>query len=263
MARHEEKRFFELKTIFDVIANLQPDIPDVWIFQGWNMSYNIAHNMETREGKWKWVRSGLKYIERGTHKNPTNGEIRAALGHIYRHKFSHKVFPFKRIQYYREQLAKEGLDNFDEAVRWYREALKLGLKITTEAVIERCIAHTYHQAAQVAQKEKRWHHAARRFTQCLAEWRSYREHYPDDAGHFFLGNYSIVGSGLGQLYCAAGKEAKAAGRGAESRRLYRLAADSYRQVIETTHLPLLPHHMRLFKTAVSEAGILSDPNPGG
>jgi len=28
-------------------------------------------------------------------------------------------------------------------------------------------------------------------------------------------------------------------------------------------LPLLPHHMRLFKTAVSEAGILSDPNPGG
>lgn len=258
IARHEEKRYFELKTIFDMIANLQPNIPDVWIFQGWNMAYNIAHNMETKEGKWKWVRAGLAYMTRGAGKNPTNGEIRAALGHMYRHKFSEKVFPLPRVQYYRKQLAKDGLDNFQEAVKWYREAIERGLKITTKSVIARCVAHTYHQAAQFAMKEKRWEDAVNYFGVSLKEWKAYPSTYQE--GHkLYLSNCSNVASSLGKLHAELALRAKAQGRGGEALVHFRKAAASYRVVIDDLCLPLLPHHAKISRMAQKEAGILTKP----
>lgn len=258
MARHEEQRYFELKTIFDMIANLQPNIPDVWIFQGWNMSYNIAHNMATREGKWKWVRAGLDYMAKGAGKNPANGEIRAAIGHIYRHKFSEKVFPLARVQYYREQLAKDGLDNFQEAVKWYRDALECGLTITTRSVIARCVAHTYHQAAQFAAKEGRWDDAIANLEMSLKEWRAYPDHY-EEGSKLYLSNCSIIASALGRTHFGLAQRAKADARVDEALMHLKKAIASYRVVTDDLCLALLPHHAKTFRMAQKEAGILAKP----
>ncbi len=46
IVRHEEKKYYELLTINNLISKLQPNFPAVWIFQAWNMAYNIAHEWD-------------------------------------------------------------------------------------------------------------------------------------------------------------------------------------------------------------------------
>lgn len=259
MARHDEKRFFELKTIFDLIANLQPNIPDVWIFQGWNMAYNIAHNMQTKEGKWKWVKAGLEYMERGVPKNPTSGEIPAYLGHMYRHKFNPDVFPLARVQYYRKQLAKQGTDNFEQAIKFYREAIAAGLRVTTESVVARAIAHTHRQAAWLAKKEGRWDDVISNLEKSFAEWKAYAKEYGSDK--LWHSNIANVALELGRTYFEIAGAAEADGHPDRAAECFRKAAQRYRFVVERLGVTLYPSQTKQLKFALKKVGKAQTPPP--
>jgi len=259
LARHQEKRFFELKTIFDLIANLQPNIPDVWIFQGWNMSYNIAHNMQTKEGKWKWVKAGLDYMEQGIPKNPTSGEIPAYLGHLYRHKFNPDVFPLARVQYYRKQLAKQGVNNFDLAIKFYRKALETGLKIMTEGVVARSIAHTYRQAAWLAKQEGRWDDVISNLEKSLSEWKAYPDTYGADK--LWRSNTANVALELARTHFERAGAAEADHRLDRAAANYRKAAELYRFVVERLGVTLYPSQTKQLETALRKTGKTQTPAP--
>ena len=259
MARHDEKRFFELKTIFDLIANLQPNIPDVWIFQGWNMAYNIAHNMQTKEGKWKWVKAGLAYMERGMPKNPASGEIAAYLGHMYRHKFNTVVFPLARVQYYRAQLAKQGLDNFEQAIKCYRKAIGTGLRVTNESVIARAIAHTYRQAAQLAKKEGRQDDAISSLEEALGEWEAYAKVYETDS--LWRSNTANVALELAKTHFDIASAAEADGHSAPATDHFRKAVQRYRFVVGRLGAKLYPYQAEHLKIALKKIAAAATPTP--
>src|SRR3989338_8318659 len=80
IARHEEKKYYELLTINNLIAKLQPDFPAVWIFQAWNMAKNHAPRREGRTKKRKMNRSGIKLWKKRTGKNPVSGDLFFELG---------------------------------------------------------------------------------------------------------------------------------------------------------------------------------------
>src|SRR3972149_5341124 len=75
VTRHEEKKYYELLTINNLIAKLQPNFPAVWIFQAWNMAYNIAHEWDSPQNKWKWVSAGLLFARKGALKKPGRGDL--------------------------------------------------------------------------------------------------------------------------------------------------------------------------------------------
>ncbi len=58
----EEGKYFELVQLSDWICLLEPDIPEVWVFNAWNLSYNISVEFPTPEEKWNWVYQGIKLL---------------------------------------------------------------------------------------------------------------------------------------------------------------------------------------------------------
>ncbi|MBI4221302.1 MAG: hypothetical protein HY607_01280 [Planctomycetes bacterium] len=179
IARHEEKKYYELLTINNLIAKLQPNFPAVWIFQAWNMAYNIAHEWDAARNKWKWVHMGLTFAKKGTVKNPTSGDLFFELGHMYLHLFDQRFF--KYAEYYREQLKQEdGEDNYEASLYWLRRALLHDPKLHNVLAIERTICHALWHASLCAEKEGDIDKALQYAESALNEWKTYRANHPDD-----------------------------------------------------------------------------------
>jgi len=179
IARHEEKKYYELLTINNLIAKLQPDFPAVWIFQAWNMAYNIAHEWDAAQNKWKWIHTGLNFAKKGTVKNPASGDLFFELGYMYLHLFDQRVF--KYAAYYREQLKQEdGEDNYEASLYWLRRALLHDPKLHNVLAIERTICHVLWHASLCAEREGNIDKAFQYAGLALNEWRTYRTNHPED-----------------------------------------------------------------------------------
>lgn len=179
IARHLERKYYESMAINNLIARLQPDFPGVWIFQAWNMAYNIAHEWESPETKWKWVKGGIEFAKNGAAKNPSNGDIAFELGHMYLNLFDARYFKYGA--YYRQRLKEErNEDNYDESVAWFRRSVLYGSKIFNPLIMERMVCHALWQASLQAEREGRLDDALEYVSQSIDEWKVYKKKYPDD-----------------------------------------------------------------------------------
>lgn len=179
IVRNEEKKYYELLTINNLIAKLQPNFPAVWIFQAWNMAYNIAHEWDAPQNKWKWIRTGLNFAKKGASKNPKNGDLFFELGYMYLHLFDQRFF--KHAAYYREQLWKEdGEDNYEASLYWLRKSLLHDPKLHNVLAIERTVCHVLWHAALGAEKEGDLDKALKYTNLAMNEWDTYRTNHPED-----------------------------------------------------------------------------------
>ncbi|GAB61710.1 MAG: hypothetical protein DWB56_00565 [Candidatus Jettenia sp.] len=180
IARHEEKKYYELLTINNLISKLQPNFPAVWIFQAWNMAYNIAHEWDAPQNKWKWIHAGLDFAKRGAVKNPKSGDLFFELGYMYLHLFDQRFFTY--AAYYREQLKKEdGEDNYESSLYWLRRSLLNTPKLYNILAIERTICHALGYASACAEKEGNFDKALQYTESAIREWNTYRINHPEDA----------------------------------------------------------------------------------
>lgn len=179
IARHEEKKYYELLTINNLISKLQPDFPAVWIFQAWNMAYNIAHEWDAPQNKWKWIHAGLQYAKKGAVKNPKSGDLFFELGHMYLHLFDRRFF--KYADYYRDQLKKEdGEDNYEASLYWLRRSVVNNPKSYNGLAIERTICHALEYASMCAEKEGDIDKGLMYVELAIREWEVYHKNHPGD-----------------------------------------------------------------------------------
>jgi hypothetical protein len=83
----EQGRFLELIQIADWITALEPEFPQVWALQAWNMAYNISILMPDDENRWQWVRNGLQLLrDRAIPATGTAPAICLELGQLFLHK---------------------------------------------------------------------------------------------------------------------------------------------------------------------------------
>ncbi len=105
----QEGQYFDALHLSRLICALQPNIPDVWIFQAWNMAYNISHAMSTPQERWNWVQAGYRLLrDEGIPKNPKTLELYRWLGHIFQHKIGGITDDFHR--FYKQKLAFEMME---------------------------------------------------------------------------------------------------------------------------------------------------------
>ena len=181
IARHEEKKFYELLAINNMIAKLQPHFPAVWIFQAWNMCYNIAFEWESPENKWRWVKAGLDFAEKGAVRNPTNGDLLFEIGYIYFHKFDSKSF--KYADYYRERLEEEtGKNSYRQSLYWVKKSLNYNSLLRKRIIIERTVCHILWHASLQAEEDGKRKEAYEYAAESIKEWNAYLERHPDDPG---------------------------------------------------------------------------------
>lgn len=85
----EDGKFFDAKQLAEWITLLQPRFEQVWVFQAWNMAYNISVEIPaTRpQERWQWVKNGYEILrDKGIEKNPRSILLYHELGWIFQQK---------------------------------------------------------------------------------------------------------------------------------------------------------------------------------
>lgn len=122
-----EGKWHEVRALTELIAKLQPHFPTVWVFNAWNLAYNISVEWQDPADQWKWIRDGLFYLDEGLLRNPHSVQILFEKGWIYWHKIN--LGPaqgpkdyFRRRLLEDKELNPKGLTSYEAAAYWFRLA---------------------------------------------------------------------------------------------------------------------------------------------
>ncbi len=122
----QEREWAELKGIIEMIAKVQPTDIQAYIFQVWNMAYNIQYNAPTVVEAWRWVNDALDFGKRGIARNlnhPEIWELYWQIAWVYAHRCA--SVNDKRTDYFEEQVRKQyGKSPYLVAAEWYEKAFE-------------------------------------------------------------------------------------------------------------------------------------------
>lgn len=83
----EEGKYFEAVQLADWITKLQPQFDSPWIFQAWNMAYNISVKFPDHGDRWLWVQRGIELLrDQGLRYNPNRAMMYRELAWFFQHK---------------------------------------------------------------------------------------------------------------------------------------------------------------------------------
>ena len=69
----QDDKFFEAAQLASWITELEPSFTQVWLFQAWNMAYNISVKFKDFPDRWRWVERGIELLrDEGLRYNPNN-----------------------------------------------------------------------------------------------------------------------------------------------------------------------------------------------
>jgi|GEM_PF-1341899 len=98
--------FHEADTLSRMITTLQPRFPQVWVFMGWNMAYNISVETHTPQERWDWVNKGIRLLrEEAIPLNPNSIRLYRELGWFHFHKVGERTDDMHK--YYKYKFADE------------------------------------------------------------------------------------------------------------------------------------------------------------
>jgi hypothetical protein len=105
-AMKEDGRFYDSMDLARAITKLQPRYPQVWVFNAWNMAYNISVQTQTEPERWAWVKAGINLMrDEGLPANPNDMLLHKELGWIFLHKIG--GYMDEANMYFKKQLAVE------------------------------------------------------------------------------------------------------------------------------------------------------------
>lgn len=102
----EEGRFFEMVQLSDWITKLHPHFSQVWVYQAWNMSFNISVRFADFVDRWRWVRRGIELLrDQGVQYNPKDVLIYRELAWQFQFKIGYdldEAHRFCKMELYNE-----------------------------------------------------------------------------------------------------------------------------------------------------------------
>ena len=75
-----------LKATLNQITKLQPNFESVWIFQAWNLAYNVSVEFDDYRHRYHWVKKGIDYLIDGTKYNTELPSMLHEVGWFFQHK---------------------------------------------------------------------------------------------------------------------------------------------------------------------------------
>ncbi len=105
----EEGRYFELIQLADWITALDPRASEAWVFNAWNLSYNVPAMLPDHRSRVNWVRAGIDLLkDKAIPANPDNPRLYRELGWLFQNKVGSDDDPAAFL--YRLALANEFSD---------------------------------------------------------------------------------------------------------------------------------------------------------
>ena len=114
----QDDKYFEASQLATWITDLEPHFSQVWVFQGWNMAYNISVKFkENAPGdytdRWRWVQRGIELMrDEGLKYNPDDVLIFRELAWQFQHKIGANLDDGN--MFYKMQWAAEMSDLFGD-----------------------------------------------------------------------------------------------------------------------------------------------------
>ncbi|NIA07443.1 MAG: hypothetical protein GWP14_07395 [Actinobacteria bacterium] len=99
-----EQQWWDVKTYHEIIAHLQPNFPSVYVFNAWNLAYNLSVQWHELANKYLWVLDGARYAQKGTWINPDSPDIMFQMADIYDQKLGRSN---PERFYYRQRFAED------------------------------------------------------------------------------------------------------------------------------------------------------------
>jgi len=94
----EDGKYFEAVQLADWITKLQPHSDAPWIFQAWNMAYNISVKFPDPNDRWLWVQRGIELLrDEGLKYNPNKALMYRELAWFYQHKMGANLDDAHRV----------------------------------------------------------------------------------------------------------------------------------------------------------------------
>jgi len=107
----DEDKYFEMVQLADWITKLEPHFVQVWIFQEWNMAWNISVKFKDYADRWRWVQRGIDLIrDEGLRYNPNEILLYRELAWIFQDKMG--AVTDDANMYYKQQWADEMAEVF-------------------------------------------------------------------------------------------------------------------------------------------------------
>ena len=101
-----DDKYFEASQLADWITDLEPHFAQVWVFQAWNMAYNISVKFKDFPDRWRWVERGIELLrDNGLRYNPDDVLIHFQLAQFFQHKMGANLDDANA--YYKSEWAKE------------------------------------------------------------------------------------------------------------------------------------------------------------
>jgi hypothetical protein len=102
----QDDKFFEAAQLATWITDLEPHFTQVWLFQAWNMAYNISVKFKDFPDRWRWVEHGIELLrDDGLRYNPNDVLIHRELAWFFQHKMGQNLDDAN--VYYKQQWADE------------------------------------------------------------------------------------------------------------------------------------------------------------
>ena len=100
----QEEKYWELYQLYDWMGKLEPHMEEIWVFNGWNMSYNLVAELGESEGRWRWIERSIEWLrDQGLKYNPQSAQIMKQISWTYFHKIGRNLD--LHHAYYKHRLA--------------------------------------------------------------------------------------------------------------------------------------------------------------
>ena len=106
-SNHAQKgEYHDAGQLASLICHLMPRFPGVWVFQSWNLAWNVSVSTHTDQERWHWVSEGMRLLrDEGIPLNPNALELYQQLGWIFSSKMGDNVDEKHRV--YKQRWAAE------------------------------------------------------------------------------------------------------------------------------------------------------------
>ena len=128
----EEGRYMELVQLADWITMLDPHASEAWIYNAWNLAYNVSVMMDRPEDRLRWVENGISLLrDESLRVNPREARLYRELAWFYQNKIgdsldkAHLTYKLKLAETLAPSLNTDGTVRTDAASRARLAAMRL------------------------------------------------------------------------------------------------------------------------------------------
>ena len=104
-----ERRWEALGTKYNIIGKLEPYFTSVYVFNSWNLAFNLSAQWHDTPNKYKWVLDGLDHLYLGEKYNPDDPDLAYQEAQMYFMKIGDSYEKIDYRQYWRDDIAHQYL----------------------------------------------------------------------------------------------------------------------------------------------------------